>query len=176
MPSRFPIPFSSSRTFDPLFELHREMNRLFDDVLTGAPATGGSRGAGLVSMPRIDVRENDRELCVLAELPGVKPSEVELRVDGDMLTISGEKKLESEREQENVHVMERGYGRFHRMVQLPFAPNPDEVRAECDHGVLTIHVPKSAQQEKSRRIEVRGGAEQGGTQVQGQKPEEPLKH
>ena len=168
MPSRFPVPFSSRelRAFDPVYELHREMNRLFDNALTGS---SGTQGGGLVSMPRIDVRENEQELSICADLPGVKPSEVELRVEGDLLTISGEKKIESERKEENYHVMERGYGRFHRTVQLPFAPDPEKVLAECDHGVLTIHVPKQGQQEKSKRIEVRASEP-------GKQAEEPTKH
>ena len=161
MASRSLTPFSSSRElrgFDPLHELHREMDRLFD-VFTGAPSRlmGAGSQAGLMTMPRIDVREDEREIAVSAELPGVKPSEVDLRVEGDLLTISGEKKSETERKEENLTVMEHSFGRFRRTVQLPFAPDPEQVRAECDHGVLTIHVPRQPQQERSRRIEI-GGA------------------
>ena len=160
MASRSPIPYSSSRElrgFDPLQDLHREMDRLFD-VFTGAPSglIGAGSQAGLMAMPRIDVHEDEREIAISAELPGVKPSEVDLRVEGDLLTISGEKKSEAERKQENLSVTERSFGRFRRTVQLPFSPDPEQVRAECDHGVLTIHVPRQPQQERSRRIEVRG--------------------
>jgi len=161
MPSRFPTIYSPSRdirSFDPLLDLHREVDRLFDDVLS-APAGFGTGGiAGAMSMPRIDVHEGERELCVSADVPGVKPSEVDVRVDGDMLTISGEKKFETDRKQEDYHVMERSYGRFRRTVQLPFAPDPNQVSAECDHGVLTIRMPRQAHQERSKRIEVRSGA------------------
>ncbi len=155
------------RSFDPLLDLHREMDRLFDSVLSGGPAGyGAAPQSGAMTMPRIDVHEGERELCVSAELPGVKPSEVDVRVDGDMLTISGEKKTETDRQQEGYHLMERGYGRFRRTVQLPFAPDPEKVHAACSHGVLTIRMPKEAQQERSRRIEVQegGAAETGGSE------------
>lgn len=167
MGSLIPARSSGSREmqgFDPLRDLHRQMNRLFDDFLSGTGgalggAFGGSLGGGLGTMLRIDVREDEKELCVLAELPGVKPSEVDLRIDGDMLTISGEKRIEADRKEEDFQVMERGYGRFRRSIQLPYAPDPDQVRAECEHGVLTIHLPRQAQTERTRRIEVRGGDE-----------------
>ena len=162
MASRFPTPFSSSREmrgFDPLLAFHREVDRLFDDVLSGPGGLATGAQAGALSIPRIDLHESEREVSVFVELPGVKPSEVDVRVEGDMLTISGEKKSEVERKQEDYRVMERSYGRFHRMVQLPFAPDPDQVRAECDHGVLTIRMPKQAQQQRSRRIEVQGASQ-----------------
>lgn len=160
MAVRSPIPYAGSRElrgFDPLHQLHREMDRLFE-AFTGAPGAlvGSAAQAGLMALPHIDVHEDEREITISAELPGVKPSEVDLRIEGDLLTISGEKKIEAERKQENMSVTERSFGRFRRSVQLPFSPDPAQVRADCDHGVLTIHVPRQPQQERSRRIEVRG--------------------
>lgn len=171
MASRLPTPFSSSRDlrrFDPLTELHREMNRLFDTVFSGGPAgalMGSPVGSGQNYMqpPRLDVREDERELCICVDVPGVQASDVDVRLDGDLLTISGEKKNEVNQQQGGYHLMERGYGRFQRSVQLPFAPDPEQVQAECENGVLTIHLPKEGQVERSRRIEVKssgGGARQ----------------
>jgi len=91
MASRFPVPNSASRdllSFNPLLELHREMDRLFDDVMSGSGGFAVGTPTAALSMPRIDVQEGEREVCISAELPGVKPSEVDVRVDGDMLTIS----------------------------------------------------------------------------------------
>jgi len=81
---------------------------------------------------------------------------VDIRLEGDTPTISGEKH-EAEQQKEDLHVMEGRYGRFWRSMQLPFAPNPDHVRADFENGVLTIRMPEQAQQERSRRIEVRTG-------------------
>src|SRR5438067_2077843 len=159
MPSRYPVPYSSPRSlaaFDPLSDFRRDMDRLFDAFFGGGgPLAGGTSAATAMPMPRIDVSEDDHELCVTADMPGVKPSELDLRVEGDVLVISGERKNESERKEENFHVMERGYGRFKRSVQLPFTPDPEQVHADYDQGVLKIRMPRQAQMERSRRIEVR---------------------
>ena len=165
MASRLPTPYASSRElrgFDPLTELHREMNRLFDTMFSGAPggalSSGSGAGPGFMQPPRLDVSEDEREMCISVDLPGVSPSDVDVRLDGDLLTVSGEKRSEGGDEQRRgYHVMERGWGRFQRTVQLPFSPDPDQVRADCEHGVLTIRLPKQAQLERSRRIQVGTG-------------------
>lgn len=154
-PSRSPSRALSG--VDPFSELHREMNRLFDDFLFAGlhvPVSGA-----MMTAPRLDVRENVDELCVCADLPGVKPEDVELRMEGNLLTLRGEKRHESEQSQEDYHLMERGHGRFQRSIQLPFTPAPDEVHADFKDGVLTIHVPKSEQQSRSHRIEIQAPTE-----------------
>lgn len=92
MMSRFlspqPSPSRALAGADPFSDLHREMNRLFDDFLGGAAAPGTSP---LVAAPRLDVRENPSEICVSAELPGVQPQDVELRVEGNLLTLKGKR-------------------------------------------------------------------------------------
>lgn len=155
MTSRFLSPLQpSSRTpagADPFFELHREMNRLFDDFLGGGTAPGQAQ---TMAAPRLDVRESPSEICVCAELPGVRPEDVDLRVEGNLLTIRGEKRQATENKQEDYYMTERSYGRFQRSLQLPYAPDPDQVRAQFEHGVLTVHVPKQPEQERSRRIAI----------------------
>jgi HSP20 family protein len=163
MPSRYPVPYSSQRSlgaFDPLSDFRRDMDRLFDAFFGSAgPLVGGAAAATSMAMPRIDIHEDDHELRVSADMPGVKPSEVDLRLEGDVLVITGERKSEAERKDENFHVMERGHGRFRRSVQLPFAPDPDQVHADYNHGVLTIRMPMQPQAQRSRRIEVRESGE-----------------
>ncbi len=144
---------------DPFSELHREMNRLFDDFLV-AGLSSPSSGA-TISTPRLDVRENSSELCVCADLPGVKPEDLELRMEGNLLTLRGEKRHESEQSQDDYHLMERSYGRFQRSIQLPFTPAPEGVQAEFKDGVLTIHLPKSDQQSRGQRIEIQSPGETG---------------
>jgi len=164
MASRFLTPYSSSRNWmqDPLFQLQREIDRVFEDVFSGGSgaSSGGSaagRGGAMMNAPRIDLQDSEGELRLHADLPGVQPSDLDIRVEGDVLTIRGERKSESERNEQNFHVMERSHGRFQRSIQLPFAPNPDEVHATVREGVLELRIPKRAPQERSRRIEVRGG-------------------
>jgi len=164
MANRYLTPWSGSRQWsgDPLFQLQREIDRVFDDVFSGGSGRSGG-GAMMMNAPRIDLHEEQGELCLRADLPGIQPQDLDIRVDGDMLTISGERKSEQNRNERDFHVMERSHGRFQRSVQLPFTPNPDEVRAEVRHGVLEVRIPKRAAQERSRRIQVSGGdAQQAG--------------
>jgi len=160
MASRFLVPYSSTRHWmqDPLFQLQREIDRVFEDVFSsGSGSNPGGRSGSMMNAPRIDLQDSEGELRLHADLPGVQASDLDVRVDGDVLTIRGERKAESERNEQNFHVMERSHGRFQRSIQLPFAPDPDEVEASVREGVLEVRIPKRAPQERSRRIEVRGG-------------------
>lgn len=173
MASRFLTPYSSSRSWmqDPLFQLQREIDRVFEDVFSGSGSGGasnaGGRSGSMMSAPRIDLQDSEGELRLHADLPGVQPSDLDIRVEGDVLTIRGERKSESERNEQNFHVMERSHGRFQRSIQLPFAPDPDEVQASVREGVLELRIPKRSPQERSRRIEVRGAGSAGGQSMTG---------
>jgi len=162
MANRYLTPWSGSRQGlgDPLLQLQREIDRVFDDVFSSG--RGRSGGGMMMNAPRIDLHEAEGELRLHADLPGIQPSDLDVRIDGDVLTISGERKREQNRNERDFHVMERSHGRFQRSVQLPFTPNPDEVRADVRHGVLEIHIPKHSAQERSRRIQVRGEDAQSG--------------
>jgi HSP20 family protein len=154
-------PFSlpgALRTADPALQLHRDMSRLVEDVVRGfgMPTLTGTRA--IMTPPRLDVSETENELRIRAELAGVVPDEIEIDLDGDMLTIRGEKRVEQEDDEERYHVVERAYGAFARSIQLPFAPNPEDVQASFDNGVLTITLPKGSAQQTSRRIQVQSGA------------------
>ena len=154
---------------DPFLSLHREMNRLFDDVLRGfgPPAATGQAGGGGNFIPaHMDVSETENELRVRAELPGVTEKDVEVTLDDDVLTIRGEKRFERKDEKESYHFVERSYGTFQRSLRLPYAVDPEQVRASFENGVLTVTLPKTKQQERARRIQVQAGGTQGG-QAQG---------
>ena len=155
MASRFLAPFTGGRGLigrDPFLDLHREVNRLFDDTFRSFGDGQGGRGG---SMPRLDIHEAGNALEVTAELPGVSQNDLDLRIEGDILTISGEKR--NQREDKNAHISERSYGTFQRSIQLPFTPNPDQVQANFRDGVLTVAIPREAQQDRSRRIQIGGG-------------------
>jgi HSP20 family protein len=170
MASRFLVPMGRGGG-DPLLSIYREMNRMFDDVLGagGSNAAPSGRSGNLMAMPSLDVHEEGNALSIAAELPGVDPAEVDVRLEGDVLTISGEKKSQHDQKQANYHVMERSYGRFSRSLQLPFRPNPDQVNARYDNGVLTIRLERNTQEQGSRRIQVQtsGGAGQRGLSASG---------
>ena len=149
---------------DPFMSLHRQMNRLFDDVLrdsTGQmPSSQGQGGEGGMLMPHMDVSETDKELKVCAELPGVSEKDIDVRLEDDVLVIRAEKKFERKDDKENYHFMERSYGTFQRALRLPGPVEPEQVQASFENGVLTVTVPKTEQQERSRRIQI-GGSRSG---------------
>ena len=156
---------------DPFLSLHREMNRLFDDVLRGSfgvPSREGQAGQGGTLMPHIDVSETDKELKICAELPGVTENDVEVTLNDDVLTIRGEKKFERTNEQENYHFVERSYGTFQRSLRVPYPVEPEQVQARFEHGVLTVTLPKAEQQQRSRRIQVQASGVPGrpGAQIE----------
>ncbi|MGK6324268.1 Hsp20/alpha crystallin family protein [Sphingomonas sp. DT-51] len=144
---------------DPFVSLHREVNRLFEDVLrsTGLSATPGEGRGAAVLAPHINVSETDKEVRLTAELPGVREQDLHVELNGDVLAIRAEKKEEREEDQENYHVVERSFGTFQRSLQLPFTVEPDQVSARFENGVLTVTLPKGAQQEQTRRIAIQSG-------------------
>ena len=154
---------------DPFLSLHREMNRLFDDVFRGIglPAATGSQGQGDVGTfvnASMNVSETDKEIRITAELPGVSEQDIDVSLDDDVLTIRGEKKFERKDDKENFHFVERSYGTFQRSLRLPYAVDSEQVQASFENGVLTVTVPKTGRQERSRRIQVQGqGAPSQGT-------------
>jgi HSP20 family protein len=133
---------------DPFVTFRREVDRMFDSFLYG----GGSFSP---AMPAINVAETDNEIVVTAELPGLSEKDVQVRLEGDVLTVSGEKTSESETANGDDRYVERRFGSFSRSVQLPFVPDEDP-KATCDKGVLTVRMHKPADLQKQvRRIEVR---------------------
>ena len=154
MASRFLIPFAGRGLLsrDPFMELHREVNRLFDDSFRNMRDSEG----GTMLSPKVDLCPTEDGWEITAELPGVDEKDIDLRLDGDILTISGEK--HDERKDEQNRLVERHYGSFSRSFQLPFTPDESKITAECDKGVLRIKLPKSAEQDRSKRIEVRGAS------------------
>jgi len=125
-------------------DLQREINRLFEGFPFGFEE----------EFPRVNMWANDAQAVVTAEIPGVEPDDIEISVEGDILTIRGTRKPDALEERATYHRRERETGDFARSVQLPFAPDREKVEAEFKNGVLRITVPRS-EQEKPRRIPVR---------------------
>lgn len=104
--------------------------------------------------PLLDAYEDDGLIVLSAEVPGVTESEIELNLEGDVLTISVEKRGPGEGKR--IHFSERSYGQFKRCIQLPFAPDPDSVNADVENGVLVIRFPR-VESERTRRIAIGSG-------------------
>jgi HSP20 family protein len=124
--------------------------RLFDQMLTPTvPA------AGFAFVPVVQLVENDEELLLTAELPGLTEKDVQLEVENNILTLKGEKKQEYEEKNERYLCWERAYGAFERTFAVPGAVDLSKITATFKDGVLEVHMPKTAQA-KGRKIEIAG--------------------
>ena len=137
--------------------LHREIDRLFDDLTNGFGLSSSQGTSNL--MPSIDVTETDNEIAITAEIPGLERKDVDISLEEDVLTIRGEKKMEAEKKDKdkNVHLAERSYGVFYRVLQLPPGVEPSSVQAMMSKGVLKITIPKPARS-AAKKIEVKEAA------------------
>lgn len=102
----------------------------------------------------VDVSENDEGYVVTASVPGVRPEDIEITIEDDVLSIKGETISEQEIEKENYHIRERRHGSFGRTLRFPVQVNAEAIEANVEHGVLTLSVPK-AEEVKPKRIEVK---------------------
>jgi len=102
----------------------------------------------------MDVAETAEQVVVKAEVPGIDPKDINISLQGDVLTVKGEKKSEREEKKESYHLVERSYGAFSRSVALPAAVDADKVEAKYEKGVLTITCPKK-ETVKPKQIETK---------------------
>jgi HSP20 family protein len=128
--------------------MRRQIRRLFEDV-EGPLMTMDA----FAFAPAIEVIENENELVLTAELPGLKPEEVTVEVENNVLTLKGEKKAEFEKEDTRYHIWERSYGAFERMIPLPRTVKADAIVAKFENGILRVTLPKVAEA-KGRKIPV----------------------
>jgi HSP20 family protein len=137
----------------PVFGLRREIDRLFEDTFGG-----DTRRSGWA--PAVDIREDSKEIVLEVELPGIKPSDVEVTAENGVLTIRGEKQSTStEGTEGRYHVIERSYGSFTRSFQLPTGVDERRIDAEFQDGLLNVHIPKAALAQP-RKIEIRNSGSQ----------------
>lgn len=147
------IPSFTNRTtaLRELDDARREMERLFDSLTESS----GLRTAGV--FPPINVTDTGETVRVRAELPGIKPDELDLSVENDTLTIAGERKMPDESEQVSYHRREREWGSFRRSFDIPTRVAPDQVQARYSGGILTVDLPK-APEARPKQITVDAGA------------------
>jgi len=135
-----------------------QLNRLFSDFFGRA-----SQEQNLTSWaPAVDIYEGEHELVVKADLPDIRPEELDIRVENNILTIRGERKFEKKVDEKNYLRVERAYGSFARSFALANTVNTDAIKADYKDGVLTLSVPKR-EEAKPKQIKVTvTGANAGG--------------
>jgi HSP20 family protein len=152
-----PSDFFSMNPFSIMRRMQDEMDRVF------GPAFGGGKGGPGVRAwaPAIEVSEREGNYVVSAELPGLRPEDVDVELTDNALVIEGERHQEHEEDQGGVHRSERSYGHFYRAVPLPEGVKAEQAQANFKDGVLEIKMPMSQQQQhQRRRIPIQGGSQQ----------------
>src|SRR5687767_4622010 len=155
-PTAAPTPFGFMRRFA------TDMERLFEDFegfrfpsLFGREFFPFTREFERVAWsPEIEVRQNNGEFMVRADLPGLKKDEVKVELTNEMLTISGERKEEKEEKGEGFYRSERNYGRFYRQIALPEGSKADEANATFANGVLEVKIPVTKTESQARKLEI----------------------
>lgn len=141
--------------FQPFTEfatLQNQVNRLFQDFSRGSDelSTTGT------FVPATDVYEDEHNITLKLEVPGVSEKDLDIRLENNTLTVRGERKFEKEEKEENFRRVERQYGTFVRSFTLPSTVDSDNINASYDKGVLSITMPKRAEA-KPKQIQVNSG-------------------
>jgi HSP20 family protein len=157
-----PFSFSPSEFFSSPFSVMRRMSDEMDRVFGRFLGMGSAES--MAGFPAVEVAEHDGNLCVHADLPGMKPEDVKVEVTEDSLIIRGERKSEHEHKGPNMYRSERQYGEFYRQIPLPQGANAEQAKASFNNGVLEISVPVPQQASKRREIPVQAGASGTATQ------------
>ena len=140
--------------FRDLRGLQDEMNRLFSSTFSRGSDEQMFGGAW---SPSVDIYENKDNIVLEAELPGMKSEDVNISIENNILTISGERKFEKKDDSDNFHRVERGYGSFTRSFTLPPTVSSENATAEFENGILHLTLAKR-EEAKPRRIEIKAGS------------------
>lgn len=139
------------RPFNDLLRLQKEMDSMFDEFFERKPFR---RELGESDWyPSVDVSEDEKEIKIEADLPGMTQEDIDINIDGNVLTIKGQRKKEEETKERGYYRSERSYGAFQRSFTLPTNLDVDEAKANFKHGVLTLILPK-LEEAKGKRIEI----------------------
>ncbi|MDD5458321.1 MAG: Hsp20/alpha crystallin family protein [Phycisphaerae bacterium] len=138
-----------------LNRLHNDIDDLFSSFFRGWELPWTTTRSTHAFWPALDVQENENEITVKAEIPGCNAEDVDISVHGNLLTISGEKKQEEEKEGKGYYYVERSYGSFRRDVNLPSEVDTSKIDASCKNGVLNIKLPK-VEKAKAIKVKIKG--------------------
>lgn len=135
------------------------LNQLFNQPLAPFFRLAGGLEPALTAssfVPPVDIYEDEHNIVLTAETPGISDKDLDITVENGVLSISGERKMDNEAKQDNFHRIERSYGRFTRSFTLPPTVDADNVKAEFNNGVLKITLAKRAEA-KPKQIKIEAG-------------------
>jgi HSP20 family protein len=137
--------------FSNLLTAQRDFDRLFKEAFNPFVSEGDL--STRTWAPPVDIYENENDIVLKAELPGIDPKDVEVKVEDNTLYLKGERKFEKEVKNESYHRVERSYGSFARSFSLPNSISTDKVKAEFKDGLLTLTLPKR-EEAKPRTVKI----------------------
>lgn len=148
-----------ARREHPFLALQDEMNKLFEDFRQGFPFGRSTWLEPIAEFnAKVDMKQNENEIVVTSELPGVDLKDIEVKVEDNAIIIKGQKRSEKEEKENNYYRMERSYGSFYRHLPLPGAVQKDSVEAIYKDGVLKVTLPKSKEAKANgKQIQVKAG-------------------
>ncbi len=143
------VPFTREK--NELARLHRDMDDLVSSFFGGRPAIWSEREV----WPPLDISEDENNIMVKAEVPGCRAEDIDISVQGNILSISGEKRQEKQEQEKGYFYAERSYGTFRRDLTLPSEVESSKIDASYKDGILSIKMPKS-EKAKPTKIKVKG--------------------
>ena len=141
------------REFSPMED---RLNRFFREALNSERPEEALTSTSIA--PPVDIYEDEHKIALKIEVPGIDEKDIDVRIEGNTLTVHGERKLEKEEKEENFRRVERHYGSFTRSFTLPGSVDPAQVSADYDKGMLKINLPKKAEA-KPKQITVNSRGE-----------------
>jgi HSP20 family protein len=159
--------------WEPVTELNtiqNEMNRLFNTFFDQPAQSGRGNSTTRRWLPAMDLVETSDYYLLRADLPGLSDGDVNIQLEDNVLTLSGERKSEHEERQDGYYRLERGFGSFTRSLTLPDGVDPDSIQAHFDRGVLAIRIPKP-EQKKPRTVQISLGRTADDNVIEGGDPQ-----
>ena len=144
-----------------LATIQNEMNRLFNTLFDQPGQSNRGQGMPRRWVPAMDLVESEDHYVLRADLPGLSQEDVNIELEANVLTVSGERKAEHQEHGEGYYRLERAFGSFSRSLTLPQGIDPEAVTAKFDRGVLEVRIPKP-EERKPRRIAISGDGDGGG--------------
>jgi HSP20 family protein len=129
-----------------MFSFRHQMNHLFDDVF-GSVVRGDSGLSMWNRYPTVDIYDNDENIIIKAELPGIDKKDIVIDVKDGVLTLKGERSFDNEVKEEKYYCRERTFGNFERVFRIPADVDPEKIRADYKDGILKIDIPKPEEQQ-----------------------------
>jgi HSP20 family protein len=152
-----PVKYLGDNLRDPLARMRSEFSNLVDDFWSRPLGHNLTRRMQSLAGPALELKDKESEYELIAEIPGMKAEDVELKISGNILRLSGEKREEHEEQDDGFLFSERSYGRFERAIDLPEGIDHKKISATARDGILSVHLPKSpAAIERERKIPISG--------------------